>query len=123
MPRNGDGEERGRGLGLNQVTLLGRLTADPQLRYSPDGKVAITEFRLVTNDRREPEFHHLVAYRQLGEAVAQYQRKGSLVLVAGHLHTDRWTGTDGSPRSRVVVIAENVQFLGSKPQQDEEAQS
>ncbi len=105
-----------RGPALNEVRLLGRLAADPELRFMPDGK-PVTEMRLATNERSEPEFHDLVAYGRLAEVVAEYQRKGSLVLIAGRLHGQTWKAQDGTTRRRVVVIAESVQFLSRQQEQ------
>jgi single-strand DNA-binding protein len=105
-------EGRRRGRGLNHVTLVGHLAADPEIRLVGAGEpLAVTEFRLITNDRQEPEAHELVAYRRVAEVVARYCRTGHLILVVGHLHRQKWFAADGSPRARVLVIAENVQFL------------
>ena len=111
-----EGRSQSRGPALNQVTLLGRLTADPDLRYRPDGK-PVTELRVATNERQEPEYHDVVSYDRSASAVAEYCRRGSLVLVTGRLHGQSWKAQDGSPRRRVVVIAESVQFLSRTPQQ------
>ena len=98
----------------------GRLVADPRVHVKADG-LQVSEFRMVTNDRLEPEYHDVVTYRRLAELVGEYTRKGSLVLVQGHLPTDRWTAQDGSQRQRLVVIGESVQFLSRAPQAEEEA--
>ena len=105
---------------MNQVVLCGRLVADPRVHVKADG-LHVSEFRLVTNDRQEPEYHDVVTYRRLAELVGEYTRRGSLVLVLGHLHTDRWTAQDGGQRQRQVVIGESVQFLSRAPQQEEES--
>ena len=68
-------------------------------------------------ERPEPEYHDLVAYDRLGTAVAEYTRKGALVLVEGRLHSQSWKAQDGSPHRRVVVIAGAVQVLSRAPQQ------
>jgi single-strand DNA-binding protein len=113
-----EAKSQARGPALNQVTLLGRLTADPDLRYRPDGK-PVTELRVATNERQEPEYHDVVSYDRLASAVAEYCRQGSLVLVTGRLHGQSWKAQDGSPRRRVVVIAESVQFLTRAGQQQQ----
>jgi single-strand DNA-binding protein len=105
---------------MNQVVLCGRLVANPRVHVKADG-LHVSEFRMVTNDRQEPEYHDAVTYRRLAERVGDYTRKGSLVLVQGHLHTDRWTAQDGGQRLRLVVIGESVQFLSRAPQPEEEA--
>jgi single-strand DNA-binding protein len=110
----GNGEQTdvqsGRGAALNQVMLLGRLTMDPNVRFTPSGK-GVTEFRLATNERAQPEFHDVVTYGRLAEVVGEFMRKGSLVLVQGHLHGRSWKAQDGTPRRRVEITAERVQFL------------
>ena len=103
-------ERSSRGPALNEVRLLGRLAVDPDVKAPPDGK-HVSELRLVTNERSDPEYHDLVAYGRLAEVVGEYLRKGSLLLVQGRLHGQTWKAQDGSNRRRVVVIAESVQFL------------
>lgn len=121
IPMNGGAEKRSRrGPSMNQVVLCGRLVADPRVHVTADG-LHVSEFRMVTNDRQEPEYHDVVTYRRLAELVGDYTRKGSLVLVQGYLHTDRWTAQDGGQRQRLVVIGESVQFLNRAPQPEEEA--
>ena len=67
------------------------------------------------------EHHDVVTYRRLAELVGEYTRKGSLVLVQGHLHTDRWAAQDGTQCQRLVVIGESVQFLSWAPELEEES--
>ncbi|MBJ7597758.1 single-stranded DNA-binding protein [Candidatus Nephthysia bennettiae] len=100
----------GRGPALNEVRLLGRLTAAPELRYMPNGG-PVCELRLATNERQEPEYHDVTVYGKLAETIAQHQVKGSQLLVSGRLHAQTWTAQDGGNRRRVVVIAESAQFL------------
>jgi single-strand DNA-binding protein len=105
---------RSRGPAVNRVTLLGRLTADPVLRFTSSG-VAVSNIRLVTNDRDEPEYHDLVLWRQLAELAAKYLAKGRLVYVEGHLHGRTWAAEDGTTRRSVEIVAENAQFLNARP--------
>jgi single-strand DNA-binding protein len=98
---------------MNSVQLLGRLAADPEMRFRPDGK-PVTELRVVTNERQEPEYHDVVTYDGLAKACGEYLRKGGLVFVSGRLHGQGWKAQDGSARRRVVVIGESVQFLTRK---------
>ncbi|HLQ62444.1 MAG TPA: single-stranded DNA-binding protein [Candidatus Acidoferrales bacterium] len=108
---------------LNLVQLIGRLTRDPEMRYTPSGQ-PVTSFSIATNryavgpegERREfTDYHNIVAWnigrRNLAEQVAQYLRKGSLVYVAGRLQTRSWEGQDGQKRRVTEVIANDVQFL------------
>jgi single-strand DNA-binding protein len=111
---------------LNKVMLIGRLTRDPEMRYTPSGQ-PVTSFGLATNrygsgtegDRREfTDFHNIVAWnigrRNLAEIVAQYTKKGSLVYVEGRLQTRSWEGQDGQKRQRTEVVANDVQFLETR---------
>jgi single-strand DNA-binding protein len=122
IPTNGSGAEKRltRGPSMNQVVLCRRLVADPRVHVKADG-LHISELRLVTNERQEPEYHDVVTYRRLAELVGEYTRKGSLVLVQGRLHTDRRTAPDGGQRQRVVVTGESVQFLSRVPELEEES--
>jgi single-strand DNA-binding protein len=117
-------------MSLNKVMLIGRLTRDPEMRYTPSGQ-PVTNLGLATNrylsgqdgERREmTDFHDIVVWnigrRNLAEIVAQYTRKGSQVYIEGRLQTRSWDGPDGKKRYKTEVVAENVQFLdtrGSQP--------
>ena len=113
---------------LNKVMLIGRLTRDPELRYTPSGQ-PVTSFSIATNrwappgdggtERREfTDYHNIVAWnigkRSLAELVAQYTRKGSLVYVEGRLQTRSWEGQDGQKRRTTEVVANDVQFLDTR---------
>lgn len=105
---------RRRGPSLNRVTLIGRLTADPQLRFTPNG-IAVTSFRLANNGTDEVQFHNIVAWRGLAEIAAEHLSKGRLVYVGGRLHSRSWTTADGTPRYVLEIIADDIQFLTPKP--------
>ena len=108
---------------LNKALLIGRLTKDPEMRYTPSG-TAVTSFSIATNrwssgpdgERKEfTDYHNIVAYpigkRNLAETVAQYTRKGALVFVEGRIQTRSWEGQDGQKRRVTEIIANDVQFL------------
>src|SRR5256714_7145110 len=111
---------------LNKALLIGRLTKDPEMRYTPSG-TAVTNFSIATNrwssgpegERKEfTDYHNIVAYnagkRNLAEVVAQYTRKGALVFVEGRIQTRSWEGQDGQKRRTTEIIANDVQFLDSR---------
>jgi single-strand DNA-binding protein len=100
---------RSRGVGVNSVTLVGRLTDDPVLRRSEAG-MAKTSMRVVTNDRTEPEFHDVVAWARTAEVCAENLIKGRLIYVIGRLHTYEYESRVGKRRT-TEIIADNVQFL------------
>jgi single-strand DNA-binding protein len=100
---------------FNRVILAGNLTRDPELRFTNDG-VPVCSFGLAVNrvfsKNEEVDFFNISAWRDLGERVANYKKKGDPVLVEGRLQYRTWEAQDGSKRSAVDVVADNVQFLG-----------
>lgn len=105
---------------LNKVVLIGRLTKEPELRYTPTG-VAVTNFTLAVDrnyknaqGERETDFLPCVAYRQLAELVANYLDKGRLASVEGRIQVRSYTAQDGQKRWVTEIICENVFFLDSK---------
>jgi len=102
---------------LNRVVLIGRLTADPELRYTQQGH-AVTTFRIAvdrpfTNQQgeRETDFFPIVTWRKLAEVCAHNLNKGRLVAVEGRLHNRSYTAQDGSTRWVTEVVADSVRFL------------
>ena len=100
---------------FNRVILAGNLTRDPELRFTNDG-VPVCNFGLAVNRVRskseEVDFFDISAWRELGETVANYKKKGDPILVEGRLQYRTWEAQDGSKRSKVDVTADNIQFLG-----------
>jgi single-strand DNA-binding protein len=113
---------------MNVVVLIGRLVADPELRYTPSG-VAVCTFRIAVDRRfksesgeREADFIDIVAWRQQAEFVANYMSKGRLVGVQGRMQTRSWVQQDGQKRWRTEVVADQVQFL-DKPKEGQPRES
>lgn len=105
---------------LNRVVLVGRLTKDPELRYTPSG-VAVANFTLAVNrpftnqqGSREADFINCVIWRRQAENVANYLKKGSLAGVDGRIQTRSFEGQDGKRVYVTEVVAESVQFLEPK---------
>jgi single-strand DNA-binding protein len=100
---------------FNRVVLAGNLTRDPELRFTSSG-IPVCEFGLAVNRVRskseEVDFFDITAWRELGETIANYKKKGDPILVEGRLQYRTWEAQDGSKRSKVDVVADNVQFLG-----------
>ena len=125
---------KGKSKMVNNVTLMGRLTKDPETRYTTDGK-AIARFTLAVERRfvkqgeqRQADFINIVAFRQTAEFVGKYFVKGQLAAVVGSIQTRSWDGEDGQKRYATEVIANEVHFCGdkrdsekqkSKPQEDD----
>ena len=107
---------------MNKVFLIGRLTRDPELRYT-GSNTPVATFSLAVNrnfsnqnGEREADFINIVVWRKQAENVAKYCTKGSLVAVEGRIQTRSYDHQDGSKRYVTEVIAEEVEFLSSKPQ-------
>lgn len=106
---------------LNHVVLIGRLTRDAELKYTANGQ-AVCKFSIAVNRRRkngdqyvdEANFFDIVVWGRQGESLNQYLVKGKLVGVDGELRQDRWE-QDGQNRSKVEVVANNLQLLGGNP--------
>lgn len=112
---------------MNKVTLIGRLTRDPELRYSQANEpTAIAKYTLAVNRRfkrdGEPDadFINCVAFGKNGEFAEKYFRKGQQVAVVGHLQVSSYTDKEGSRRWSTDVIIEEQHFAGSKPEQKQE---
>jgi single-strand DNA-binding protein len=102
---------------FNKVILAGNLTRDPELRFTQSG-TPVCGFGLAVNrvfsKNEEVDFFNVSAWRDLGERVANYTKKGDPILVEGKLQYRTWEAQDGTKRSAVDVVADNVQFL-SRP--------
>ena len=105
---------------LNRVFLIGNLTRDPELRYIPSGQ-AVTTFTLAVNRaytagtgerKEETSFIRVVVWARRAEVCNEYLKKGSPVFVEGRLQSRTWEAQDGTKRSSIEVVANNVQFLG-----------
>ncbi|MED4600580.1 single-stranded DNA-binding protein [Paenibacillus validus] len=104
---------------LNRVILIGRLTRDPELRYTPAG-VAVTQFTLAVDrpfsnqgGQREADFIPVVTWRQLAETCANYLRKGRLAAVEGRIQVRNYDNNEGRRVYVTEIIADNVRFLES----------
>jgi single-strand DNA-binding protein len=113
---------------LNRVILIGRLTKDPELRYTPAG-VAVCQFTLAvdrpfTKDgEREADFIPVVTWRQLAETCANYLRKGRLTAVEGRMQVRSYENSEGKRVYVTEVIADNVRFLESSRQENGQSES
>ena len=106
---------------LNQITIMGRLTRDPELRRTGSG-IAVASFTLAVDrdfspkdgGERETDFIDCVAWRQTGEFVSKYFTKGRMAVVSGRLQIRNWNDKDGNKRRSAEVVADNVYFGDSK---------
>jgi len=103
---------------INRIILIGRLTRDPELRYTPNGKATCT-FTLAVerpfsnqNGEKEADFIQIVTWRQLAETCANYTRKGRMVAIEGRIQVRHYTPSDSDRRVYITeVVADNVRFL------------
>jgi len=108
-----------------QFQAIGRLAADPEVRYFDSGK-AKTTFDIAVSrpyGRDETDFVRCEAWGKTGELIGNYLRKGSQCAISGHLEIQKWTQPDGQKRSAPALIVESVQFLGKKADAPSPAQS
>ena len=119
---------------VNVVILMGNLTRDPEMKYTPQG-TAVCDLSMAINYTRgkgdqkkeEVSFFDITAFGKSAENAAEYLKKGRQVIVEGRLQQERWESADGQKRSKVKVIAERITFVGgggakesAAPAQDEE---
>jgi single-strand DNA-binding protein len=107
---------------LNKVMLIGNLTRDPEMRYTPQG-TAVCTFGVATNrswtaesgeKKEDVEFHNVVAWNKLAEICSQLLKKGRKVYVEGRLATRSWQGTDGAQKQRTEVVINDMVILDKK---------
>ena len=106
--------------GINKVILIGRLGADPEVRYTATGG-AVTNFNMATNEswtdksgqkQEKTEWHKIVVWGKMAEICGQYLSKGRQAYIEGKLQTREWTDKEGHKRYTTEIVAQNVQFLG-----------
>ena len=106
---------------LNRVQLIGNLTRDPELRYTPQGTAVVTfsvatnrQWRTESGDQKdEAEFHRIVAWDKLAEICSQFLKKGRQVYVEGRLQTRRWQDKEGLDRTTTEIVISEMLMLGS----------
>lgn len=110
---------------LNHITIMGRMTKDPELRYTAQ-KTPVASFTVAVdrdvadrNGNRETDFIDCVAWRGAAEFVSKYFSKGSMIVVAGRLQLRDWTDKDGIKRRNAEILVENIYFGESKKNEPE----
>ena len=106
---------------LNKVILGGRLTADPELKQTPNGTPVVTfsiavnrRFQSKENAQQQTDFFNVTAWRATAEFVSRYFRKGSSICVIGSLQNRTWTDQQGAKRYATDVVADEIQFVDSR---------
>ncbi len=104
---------------VNQAIILGNLTRDPELRYTPAGH-AVCSFGVATNrswttsegeQKEKADFHNIIAWRKLAEVCSQYLVKGQKVYIQGRLQTQTWEGKEGNRQSKTEIVADQMVML------------
>lgn len=114
---------------INNVTLMGRLTYEPELKLTPSG-ISVCRFQIAVDrnyapkgEERKADFIDCVAWRSTADFVNKYFRKGSMLALSGSIQTENYTDKEGNKRKSVVVVANNVSFCGSKSESGNAAAS
>ena len=112
---------------MNKVILMGRLTRDPEVRYTQNTNLTVANFSIAVNrrfkregDTETADFFNVVAWNKTGEFVGKYFKKGQQVIVSGRLQNRNWTDQQGVKHYATDVIAEEVEFADSKKNSDSE---
>ncbi|MEI6498936.1 MAG: single-stranded DNA-binding protein [bacterium] len=110
-------------LNINRAQILGNLTKDPEMRYTPNGQ-AVTSFSVATNrrwkgrdgaaDGEATEYHEIVVWGKQAETITPMLKKGEPVFIEGRLQTRSWEGQDGAKRYKTEIVAETVIVLGGR---------
>ena len=103
---------------LNSITVIGRLTADPVLKYLNTGN-AVVEFSIannyfIPNNDKAVNFFDVVAYGKMAETVSKWLTKGKQIAISGSLRQDRWTDKEGASKSRIRITMQNMQILSPR---------
>ena len=113
---------------MNKVVLIGRLTKDVELRYTQTNNTAVASFSLAVNrkfvktgEERQADFFNIIAWNKLAETISKYLFKGNQVAISGRLETRSWDDPNGQKHYVTEVIAEEIDFIGSKNKQNNEA--
>ena len=111
---------------MNRVNLIGRITSRPELRYTTNG-IAFTRFNLAINhgygDNKKTDFIPIIIWKKQAENVCNYLDKGSLVAIDGRIQTGTYEDKNGKKNYTFDVVADNVLFLDSKKEQQEQSNS
>ena len=112
---------------MNKVILMGRLTRDPEVRYTQNTNLTVANFSIAVNrrfkregDTETADFFNVIAWNKTGEFVGKYFKKGQQVIVSGRLQNRNWTDQQGVKHYATDVIAEEVEFADSKKNSDSE---
>ncbi len=116
---------------VNKVILVGRLGADPEMRYTPNG-VGVAHLRLATNEtfkdktgqsQDQTEWHRVVLFGKTAELAGQYLKKGASLFIEGRIRTNKWKDQSGQDRYSTEIVANEMQFMGGNREAENKANS
>ena len=107
------------GFDINNVILVGRLTRDPEFSYTPTNNTPLCKFSIANNNGRSDDqnsvsYFDIVTWNKMGEICNQYLKKGSQVVINGRIQQRRYQDSQGQNRSKIDIVANNVQFIGGR---------
>ena len=104
---------------MNKIILIGRITKELELRYTPNNKKPVCEFTLAVNrDKENADFITIQSWNEQAENLSKYQGKGSLIGVFGELRVQTYDKEDGTKGYKTYVLANNIEYLESKKQEE-----
>jgi len=113
---------------INRITLIGRIVRDPELKQLQSGS-SVANFSVASNriyktaggdKKEEVSYFDCIAWGKLGELICEYCGKGKRIAIEGKLQQNRWEDQEGNKKSRIEIVADNVQFLDSRSQEQPE---
>lgn len=102
---------------MNRLTIIGRLTRDPEIRMTQDGQTTVARFGIAVDRRgkdQKADFFNVTAFNKTAQFAEKYLKKGTKIAIAGHLQMDEYTNKDGQKVTNVIIIADEVEFCESK---------
>lgn len=102
---------------MNRLTIIGRLTRDPEIRMTQDGQTTIARFGIAVDRRgkdQKADFFNVTAFNKTAQFAEKYLKKGTKIAIGGHLQMDEYTNKDGQKVTNVIIIADEVEFCESK---------
>lgn len=111
---------------INKVIIVGRLTSDPEFSYTSNNQTPLCKFSVANNQGKESKdvsFFDIVTWNKTAENCAQYLKKGSQIVIEGKVSQQRWTTQEGQTRSRVEIVAHQVQFVGKRNEEPTQEKS
>ena len=102
---------------MNRLTIIGRLTRDPEIRMTQDGQTTIARFGIAVDRRgkdQKADFFNVTAFNKTAQFAEKYLKKGTKIAIGGHLQMDEYTNKGGQKVTNVIIIADEVEFCESK---------